>query len=403
MADDQDRGDDRPGVPDGWPPRRVGEGPPRGPGNGAFNWPSKFPKGVVPAAVLAFIVVFALVIFITGNGGIVEIKDTEVAVKVNYLTGKSSVITQPGYQVFIPWFNQVYLLDKSPNEFVMTGQKDKSYNQVRELKVRANDGSTFWFDTLTIQYRLLPSKAADVLNDSGYKDAFKRNWVRASARSILRDEFGKFSAEEVADPTNYRQATIEASNRLNEVLEPHGIEITQIVIPKPKFDPTYEKAIEDRKVANQEVERLKIQLDQLEQERERILAEVEREKATEYEQLLGDLESERIRAEKMKIEKEKSADAYRITQRNRGLAEEKALAQRAGALEQQARKEAEGLLARVQALQERGSILVRERLAQLYQSITFEVVPYRRDPAPIRIEHLGGTAPAAAREEGRRP
>ena len=390
MSDDKREG--RPEVPDGWPPRRVGEGARRG-GAGA-----PLPRGVVPAIIIAVLVILAFGVFITGRGGIIEVKDTEVAVKVNYLTGSRTLIDQPGYQVFIPWFSQVFLLDKSPNEFLMEGKTDRSYNHVRELRVRANDGSTFWFERLKIQYRLIPALAPEVLDDSGYRDAFKRNWVRASARSILRDEFGKFTAEGVADPTNYRQATEDAKGRLNEILRPHGIEIIDILTPKPKFDPAYEKAIEDRKVANQEVERLKTQLDQLAQERERLIAEVEREKATEYESLLGDLESNRIQAERAKIQKEKSADAYRITERNRGAADEKALIQQATALEAQARKEAEGLLARVQALEERGTILVRERLAQLLAQIRFEVVPYRRDPAPIRIEHLGGAVPASSSE-----
>ena len=388
---------DRPAVPEGWPPRRVGDPP------GRPRFPSKFPRGAIPGAIIAFVLLLGLGIFVTGKGGIVEIQDTQVAVKVNYLTGSRTLINQPGYQVFIPWFNQVFLLDKSPNEFVMEGKADRSYNHVRELKVRANDGSTFWFERLEIQYRIKPEMAPEVLDDSGYRDAFKRNWVRASARSILRDEFGKFTAEEVADPRNYSQGTQNAELRLNEILQPHGIEIIDILTPKPKFDPAYEEAIEDRKVANQEVERLKTQLDQLEQERERLIAEVERQKATEYEQLLGDLESDRLKAERAKIEKEKSADAYRITQRNRGLAEERSRLQNASALEAQARKEAEGLEARVRALEERGEILVREKLAQLLAAIRFEIVPYRRDPAPIRIEHLGGTTPASTQGvEGRR-
>ena len=393
MSEEND--DDRSAVPDGWPPRRVGDGPRRGP-----RGVGKLPPGALPAIVIAFVVILGLGVFITGRGGIVDVKDTEVAVKVNYLTGKRTLIVQPGYQVFIPWFNQMYVLDNSPNEFVMEGQRDKSYNHVRELKVRANDGSTFWFEKLTIQYQLIPSMAAEVLDDSGYRDAFKRNWIRASARSILRDEFGKLSAETVADTTKHKLATDAAAIRLNGILADHGIEIKQILTPKPKFDPAYEKAIEDRKVADQEVERLKTQLEQLGQERERLIAEVEREKATEYEMLLGDLESTRLRAEKAQIEKEKSADAYRITERNAGVAEERALVQQALALEAQARKEAEGLLARVRALEERGTILVREKLAQLYSSIVFEVVPYRRAPAPIRIEHMGALVPTGATREG---
>jgi hypothetical protein len=377
-------------------PRRGRRGP-QGP-----RIPWRPPRAALRGVVIAAAILVGVIVFLTGRGGIVEIGDAQVAVKVNYLTGNRTLITQPGYQVFIPWFSEVFLLDKSPNEFIMEGNRDVEYNHVRELRVRANDGSTFWFEIVKIQYQLIPSMAPQVLDDSGFRDAFKRNWVRAAARSILRDEFGRFTAEEVADPTNYGVATIRATERLNEVLAPHGIEIIQILTPKPKFDPAYEEAIEERKVANQEVERLKIELEQLHQERLRLIAEVEREKATEYEQLLGDLEAARIQAERQQIEKEKSADAHRITERNRGIAEEKALVQQAIALETLARKEAEGLQARVRALEERGEILVRERLAALFATITFEVIPYRRDPSPIRIEHLGGAVPAAAEVEGGR-
>jgi len=219
--------------------------------------------------------------------------------------------------------------------------------------------------------------------------------VRAYARSILRDEFGRYSAEEVADPSGYKTATAEAKRRLNEALRPHGVEIFKIITPKPKFEATYEKAIEDRKVANQQVEKLKIEANQLLKERDRRLANIERDKATEYELLLGTLEADRISAEKDAVQVSMSADAWAITQRGAGQAEKDALLAQARGLETQARKEAEGLRARVEALAERGDILVRETLARKLASISFEIIPYRRDPAPVRLEHLGAAQPVA--------
>ena len=65
--------------------------------------------------------------------------------------------------------------------------------------MRAADGSNFWFEDIRIQYELIPSEATTVLSDSGAGEGFKQNWVRAFARSILRDEFGKFAAAEIAD------------------------------------------------------------------------------------------------------------------------------------------------------------------------------------------------------------
>jgi membrane protease subunit HflC len=353
------------------------------------------PKAMIFAAIGLLVLILIGAGLLTERAGIFEISEREVGVIVNYMTGEDELVNQPGYRIFIPLLEQAFKFDKSPNEFVMEGSSDRDSNHVKKLTVRANDGSNFWFETLKIQYQLLPSHATYLLHDSGEGESFKQNWVRAYARSILRDEFGRYSAEEVADPSGYKTATAEAKRRLNEALRPHGVEIFKIITPKPKFEATYEKAIEDRKVANQQVEKLKIEANQLLKERDRRLANIERDKATEYELLLGTLEADRISAEKDAVQVSMSADAWAITQRGAGQAEKDALLAQARGLETQARKEAEGLRARVEALAERGDILVRETLARKLASISFEIIPYRRDPAPVRLEHLGAAQPVA--------
>ena len=62
-----------------------------------------------------------LFLVLTGRAGIVDISDTEVAVIVNYLTGEEEVVTTPGVTFFLPWLSEAYVMDKSPNEFQMTG------------------------------------------------------------------------------------------------------------------------------------------------------------------------------------------------------------------------------------------------------------------------------------------
>jgi len=270
------------GPNDGAPPPR----PPRP----DFK-PPTIGRGLILGIVMGGLVLVLGAFVVTGRGGIVEIADDEVAVIVNYISGENELVATPGYRVFMPFFSQAFTFDKSPNKFVMEGDKDRDSNHVRKLTVRADDGSNFWFETMEIQYQLIVSKAPTVLHDSGPGDAFKAHWIRAFARSVLRDEFGRFSAEEVADPTTYSAATQQATDRLNILLEEHGVRVVQIITPKPKFEAKYEQAIEDRKVANQEVERLKIEAVQLERERERRLGEIERDKATEYEQLLGEMEA----------------------------------------------------------------------------------------------------------------
>ncbi len=376
-------------VPPGSPP------PPPPPSRPAGGGPPAWrpPKGLIGAAIgLVFVIIVLVAAAISGRGGFVEIGDTQVAVLVHFSSGEVELVTTPGYRLFPPFLSQAYIFDKSPNKFVMEGDRDRNYDHVSRLTVRAKDGSNFWFETLEIQYQLIASMAPEVLADSGPGDSFKVHWVRAFARSVLRDEFGRYSTEEVADPTSYTQATMRATERLNDLLRPHGVQIVQIITPKPKFEDLYENAIEDRKVANQEVERLRARGEQLKRERERRLADIERDMATEYEQLLGTLEAERINAEKDRVRLEKSADAFKVKALADGQAALQKMREEARGLEEQARKEAEGMRARVEALAAGGAVLVREALAEKLAQIRFEVVPFQRDPAPVRIEHLGATS-----------
>lgn len=345
-------------------------------------------QSMIAIGAVALLVIGVLVMAATGNLGVISIGDDQVAVQVNYLTGSREVISTPGYKIYFPLVQEVFPLDRTPQRYLMEGRKTIGDNHVPFLTVRASDGSNFWFESLEIQYAILPSKAAEILDDSGTGDGFKRDWIRAYARSILRDEFGRFSAIEVADPSSYQAARIRSTERLNELLEPHGILVEQIITPKPRFDPEYEKAIEERKVADQDVDRLKAVEEQLMQEREEKLAKVGKEKEIEWQELQGDLVKDVKEAEREAIFVKKGADQYKVTREAEGRAELDRDTAVAEGLRAKYTKEAEGILARAVALERRGRVVVREALIEKLASIRFTLVPYNRDPSPRRIEHL---------------
>ena len=333
-----------------------------------------------------------LLVVASGNGGVIEVQADEVAVIANYLTGETQIHQEPGYKFFLPFLQQGFVFDKRVQEFVMSGDVDLDPNHVKKLTVRASDGSNLWFDDVRIQYRILPGKADLVLSDSGVGDTFKFNWVRAYARSILRDEFGRFSSSDISDPTNYNLAAAESKDRLNEMLRIHGIEVIRVKTPKPKFDASYEQAIEDRKVANQEVERIRARAEQLLRERERKLAEIESTKTQEFEQLKGTLNADYVIATKERVRIERSSDAYKTRVVGDGQAVRARLLEEARGKREKATKEAEGLQAKAEALALQGEVLVRERLAQRLRDIEFSLVPYTKDAQPTRIELEGGLA-----------
>ena len=396
-------------IPDVFPPEGLGGGePPRkgprptsgGRGGGPRKPTVKLPvRAIIALAVLFILVTAGGAMAISGRLGFTTIDPEEVAVKVNYLTGKTTIINQPGYQIFFPFAEEIFKLDRTFQSFEMQGEDFIGQTIVPKLTVRANDGSNFRFEFLSIQYALVPSAAGVVLAESGPGNGFKGEWIKAHARSILRDEFGRYTAEEIADPAQLQAAFAESKRRLDETLQPFGLRVIEIPQSRPNFDEEYERAIEERKVTDQDVERLVAMEDQLLQEREQQLAQVEREKSIEMEALKGDLEKARLGAERSAIEQKKSADAYALERVADGEAQRAQLLAQARGLTERYTKEAEGVEARANALAERGEVVVREAIIEKLQEIRFTLVPYSRDPAPQRLEHSGDTgASDAARQ-----
>ncbi len=203
----------------------------------------------------------------------------------------------------------------------------------------------------------------------------------------------------MANPATYRAARVASTERLNELLRPHGIEIMQIVTPKPKFDEAYEEAIEDRKVADQDVERLIAYKEQLLQEREQALAELEKNKEIERQTLEGDLARQLKGVEQEAIQVRMTADAYALGRLAEGEAVKARKVNDADGLEEQYRREAEGLVAKAKALEERGEIIVREALVKKLAEISFTFLPYSRDATPKRLEHIDRTSDGARLDE----
>ncbi|MGB0332294.1 MAG: SPFH domain-containing protein, partial [Planctomycetota bacterium] len=386
---------------DGWPPSGKARRPS---GGGTFETPWSSRKrrsrsgggnsGPPTAVKVAVGLVVALVmgfvgLGITGRLGVTSVEANEVAVRVNYLTGSETVITSPGYQFFVPLLTDIYKLDGTTQEYVMAGDSYRGTNVAPNLTVRAKDGSNFWFDELKIQYELIPGTAGEVLRDSGLGDNYKQEWIKAYARSVLRDEFGRYSAVDAADPTTYKAAPEQARLRMNEILEPHGVSVVRIITPNPQFDVRYETAIEERKEADQEVEELRARVQQLAQEREQRLAAVRKEKEVEMQELTGTLRKDLLAAEQEAIRLTKSADAYATERIAEGRAAEARLNAEAQGLVAKYTKEAEGIESRAKALEQRGEVVVREALVEKLLGVNFTLVPYSRDPAPERLEHSG--------------
>lgn len=372
----------------------------------------------VTLATIFAAVLLMVVMRRAAEGGLVEIKDDEVAVVVDYWNGTQRVVETPGYVSTLPYFQQVFRIHRRPAKYEMRGKNPENTQRVERLLVRAKDGSSFWFDSFTLQFALIPSMSGLALQDSEilahrlHHAYLQKNGlvdvpegeeppppidlsesmqvgaaaVHAVARSVLRDEFGRFSAEEVVLPENLTIATQESKRRLNELLEPHGVTVTQIATPKPQFDRNYEQMIDRRKVANQDMERLRETLAQIDDERRYVLSKVEKEMQIQRETQRGNLRRKVKQARQLDIRTRKEADVFYSEKVAEAEAIRSRMTQRADALVSRFDREAGSLLAHAQAYEEGGLASVRAALIKRLGSIRFSLVPYSRDPAPGRVE-----------------
>ena len=316
--------------------------------------------------------------FFFGNGGFLEVRPGEAAVLYNNtglkVLGESEEIIGQGAKTFLPGLQHIEVLERRPQLFVMadeTGRdkehgkdRGKDYQVTKKLTVRANDGSNFYFDRLEIYYQIIPSAAGTVIRTLGPRNSFKKHAIATHAREILRDEFGRYDFLEVANPATFTAATSEAKRRLNERLLAYGIEITQIVTPKPKFDSRVEKATEDRQNAEQEIEVQDEKRRKLEQEKGLKIQSIEQTKNAEYQSLLAELESKKKEADNNLKAVKREADKYYTERLAAGEAYKVAKETKAKANEVAYRKEAEGLVAKITSVGASGPDVLNKVIAE---------------------------------------
>lgn len=310
----------------------------------------------------------------------------QVAVRVNNLTGNASAITQPGWVFHLPFgVHSLHILDVSSQTFQMKGESSVDDLHVEKLTVRASDGANFHFEDTTLIFQIIGDEAVTITTDAGLEYAF-RSWLKPYARGILRDEFGRESTITVSDPSNYAAATTRAQTRLNEFLQPHGIVVTQIVTPRPKFNADYEQLIEERNRLRNELEVIKSNLERAETDRARQLSEVDRDENKKIQERRAELESELATAVAEREQTIQAADTYKIEKVGQGQAKLTAARTKAEELRGQLDAEYRTKKAEIDAFETQPVERVMQRLGEQLTGVTIHIEPWANDATPSRVK-----------------
>ncbi|MBU0676389.1 MAG: prohibitin family protein [Proteobacteria bacterium] len=190
--------------------------------------------------------------------------ETEVGVRTRKIgllgpKGVEERIYTPGATYFfLPFINDWDVFDTKLQNLEMTFSQTRGDRKTRDdLLFKTIDGNDISLDVI-IAYRIDASKAPYILQYVARNDATLRGKIiRTVARSKPRDIFGELTTEAfyVAD-SRERQAE-KAKKALQEILGPMGIVVEKVLTNDYRFNKEYQKAIEDKKVADQQVEKNK--------------------------------------------------------------------------------------------------------------------------------------------------
>jgi regulator of protease activity HflC (stomatin/prohibitin superfamily) len=188
--------------------------------------------------------------------------ETEVGVRTRKFTlwsakGVEEKTYAPGSTyVFLPFINDWNTFDTKLQNLEMVFDRDRGDRRMQDdLLFKTIDGNDISLDVI-IAYRLDGERAPYVLQNVAPDDIRLRDKiVRTIARSKPRDIFGELTTEEFYVAEKRELQSQRAKEILQQMLGPMGIVVEKVLTKDYRFNHEYQKAIEDKKVADQQVQK----------------------------------------------------------------------------------------------------------------------------------------------------
>jgi regulator of protease activity HflC (stomatin/prohibitin superfamily) len=189
---------------------------------------------------------------------------TEVGVRTRKFSlfgekGVENKVYAPGSTyIFLPFINDWHTFDTKLQNLEMVFERSRGDRRSQDdLLFKTIDGNDIGLDVI-IAYRLDAEKAPFILQDVAEDNQTLRDKiVRTIARSKPRDIFGELATEEFYVADKREAQSRRAKDLLQEMLGPLGIIVEKVLTKDYRFNQEYQKAIEDKKVADQQVQKNK--------------------------------------------------------------------------------------------------------------------------------------------------
>ncbi|MDR4506804.1 MAG: SPFH domain-containing protein [Candidatus Brocadiaceae bacterium] len=309
-----------------------------------------------------------------------EIAPDEVAVVVNNLTGSIKQINRAGAVLYYPFIQDIYILDKREQVLKMSAsQIDENHPEGNALSLKTIDGGDVVLD-LQIQYILKPENATYVIQNSGAGEIFKKKWVYDYARTVCYYCYGELTIGEFPSAAKRDIKAQKALAEMNTLLEKQGILITSINLSDYRYYREYAEKIQERRLADKEVEEQKTRATAALENQRRVIVEETKKKEVKVARFMGEVDKRIMDARGSAESTKKEADAYLIRTKYEADADYERLAKNAEGVRATVKAEANGIKALRDALEGNGGRnLVRFEYAKRLKQAIIRGIPIVRD------------------------
>ncbi len=192
-----------------------------------------------------------------------------------------------------------------------------------DISFKTIDGNDIRVD-VTVSWQIDPTKASYILQRVGQDiKEVKEKLVRPACRSIVRDVLNTLNSEEFYVSDKRFAKANEAKEALEKVLGPEGVIVTQVILGEHHFHPDYEKVIKEKKLAEQNTERVrsegKAATEQMKSELEKAKGSVSQTVA----QAQGQLDTVKLQADAAYYQNQQRAKAIVIEKKAKAVAIQK--------------------------------------------------------------------------------
>ena len=210
-------------------------------------------------------VIAASLVFSILSAGLVFIEPQERGIVISALNpdGYRSQVLQPGLRWIIPFFERVEIYPISRQTYTMSiVQNEGDIVGDDSISARTSDGQEIFVDASVI-FEIDPQKVVQV--HILWQDRYATDLVRAQSRGVIRDGVSKFGVEEIVSEKRFELVNY-IESQLSEKLAENGLSLVDFVLRNITFSPEYAASVEQKQIAEQQVEQQKFVVEQKKQE-----------------------------------------------------------------------------------------------------------------------------------------